>query len=86
VTTHEHERHELPLADRIISKAIGDFITTNLAMALATNGYTGDVARGYAMAIDQARHMHLAGWDYQVVPKLADELRRAGLLTTREDA
>lgn len=84
--SREHERHETPLADRIISKAMGDFITTNLALAAAANGYSGDKADGYATAINQVRHMHLAGWDYRVAPRLVDELRRAGLLTDRGDA
>lgn len=79
-----HIAHDLPLADRIIDQHIRDYIRTATDTARAANGYLGDKAAGFEQAIDQMRHLHLAGWDYRLTPRIVDALRRAGLLAGQE--
>ena len=76
-----HEAHDLPLADRIIAKAIQDWLNAATATARAANGNPplGDYERGISQGIDQMRHLHLDNYWYTLVPKILDELRRAGI-------
>lgn len=84
----QHLAHDLPLADRIIRRAIGEWVSTATATALAGTGNLNDFERGMREGINQMRHLHLSGWEYSVVPHILDELRRAGQLptTTEESA
>lgn len=79
-----HEAHDLPLADRLASDAIRQWLDTATGLARAANGNPplGDYERGIGQGIDQMRHLHLDNYWYTVVPKILDELRRAGLLCT----
>lgn len=79
-----HEAHDLPLADRLVSDAIGRWLDTATGLARAANGNPplNDYERGIAQGIDHMRHGHLDNYWYTVVPKILDELRRAGLMTT----
>jgi len=74
------ENHDFPLAERLVSEAIRKYIDIATATALAGFGDLNDYERGARQGIDQMRHLHLAGWDYSVVPQILEELRRAGLL------
>lgn len=82
-----HEAHDLPLADRIVSDLIADYLDTATSLALAGFGDVDEHERGARDGIRQMRHLHLDGWDYKLTPKIIDALRRAGLLTkpTTED-
>lgn len=75
-----HEAHDLPLADRIVSDLIGDYIGTAADVALATFGDINEYERGARQGIEQMRYLHLSGWDYALTPKILDALRRAGPL------
>lgn len=81
-----HEAHDLPLANRIVSDLIGEFIDTGCAIASAGTGNLNDYERGAQAAIDQMRHLHMSGVDYRLTPKILDALRRAGLLVESEHA
>lgn len=80
----QHPAHDFPLADRIVDDLISEYIATNLALAAATFGSATPEERGAHEALDQVRHLHLAGWDYRLTPKILDALRRAGLLIDKE--
>ena len=76
----QHEAHEVPLADRLVEKAVQDWLRTAFAIARAGNGYSGEEARGFLKGLDQMQYLHLSGWQYSLVPDILDQLRRAGLL------
>jgi hypothetical protein len=77
-----HEAHEVPLADRIVEHAIREWLSTATAIALAANGNPplNDYERGFKQGVEQMRHLHLANYWYALVPKIVDQMRRAGLL------
>lgn len=81
-----HEAHALPLADRIMEQAIREWLNTATATALAGNGSPpiNDYERGFKQGVEQMRHLHLDGYWYTVVPKVIDQMRRAGLLAQAE--
>ena len=81
-----HEAHDLPLAHRIVAKAVMDWLNAATATARAANGSPplGDYERGIDQGIDRMRHLHLDNYWYTLVPKITDELKRAGLLTQPE--
>jgi hypothetical protein len=81
-----HEAHESPLADRIIEQAIREWLNTATAITLAANGNPpiNDYERGVAQGVEQMRHLHLDNYWYALVPKITDQLRRAGLLSPNE--
>lgn len=81
----QHEAHDLPLAERLVSRAVRDWLTTAFAIALAANGYSGAEAQGFAKGLDQMQYLHLSGFKYSLVPDILDQLRRAGLLTDPEE-
>lgn len=84
----EHEAHDLPLAHRIMVKAIQDWLNTAVATAHAGNGSPpiNDYERGFQQGIKQMRHLHLDNYWHVLVPKVMDEMRRAGLLVQQEPA
>ena len=77
-----HEAHEVPLADRIVESAIREWLNAAKATALAGNGNppVNDYERGFKQGVEQMRHLHLDNYWYTVVPKIIDQMRRAGLL------
>lgn len=79
VDPRQHEAHEIPLASRLITAEITEWLRANLAIAAAATPTPDGRA-----AIDRVRHLDLAGVDYRLTPRLIDALRRAGCL--REDA
>ena len=81
-----HEAHDLPLAHRIVEQAIGEWLNTATAIALAANGNPplNDYERGIKQGIDCMRHGHLDNYWYALVPKIIDQLHRAGLLAQPE--
>lgn len=76
-----HDRHETPLAHRIISDLIGQYITTAAGLASAATGNATPEEVAAQKAIDRMRYLHLAGWDYRLTPRIVDALTRAGLLS-----
>lgn len=82
-----HEAHELPLGYRIVERIIHDWLATATGIANAANGNPplDDYERGVKQGIDNMAHSHLANYSYTVVPQIIDELRRAGLLTDKEN-
>jgi len=81
-----HEAHEAPLADRIVEQAIREWLSTATAIALAANGNppVDDYERGIKQGIEHMAYSHLASYPYTVVPKITDQMRRAGLLAQSE--
>ena len=81
-----HEAHEVPLADRIMEQAIREWLNTATATALAGNGNPpiNDYERGFKQGVEQMRHLHLDNYWYALVPKVTDQMRRAGLLAQPE--
>lgn len=77
-----HEAHSVPLENRIMEKIIGEWLATATGLALAANGNPplDDYERGVKQGIEHMTYSHLANYSYVVVPKIIDELRRAGLL------
>ena len=82
-----HEAHDLPLADRLVSDAIRQWLDTATGLARAANGNPPLDAyeRGIAQGIDQMRYLHLDNYWYTVVPEILDELRRTGFATKRQE-
>jgi hypothetical protein len=76
----QHEAHELPLADRLVDKAVRGWLETAFLTARAGNSYSGEEAQGFKKGLDQMQYLHLSGWQYSLVPDILDQLRRAGLL------
>lgn len=76
-----HEAHQRPLANRIVSGLVRQYLDRAAATALCIDPIN-DHERGFVEGVNQMRHLHLAGWDYQLVPKILDELRRAGLMNS----
>jgi hypothetical protein len=81
-----HEAHEVPLADRIMEQTIREWLNTATAIALAANGNPpiDDYERGVKQGIEHMRHGHLDNYWYALVPKVIDQMRRAGLLAQPE--
>lgn len=67
----KHEAHDLPLITRLIEDEVNRWLDTRLNLAAGVLG---------PAVVDQVRHLHLAGAHYQLVPRVIDALRRAGLL------
>src|SRR4051794_21824589 len=68
------EVHDLPLAHRLINEAVGTWLDTHLRIAECA------CEPEEQAILNRVRHLHLAGFDYQVTPKLVEQLQRAGLL------
>lgn len=78
----KHEAHDLPLADRLVSDAVRDWLETAFLTARAGNGYLGAEKQGFLKGLDQMQYLHLSGWQYSLVPDILGQLRRAGLMIT----
>lgn len=76
-----HEAHDLPLADRIVERAIRDWLDAATATARAASGNppASDYERGISQGIDNMRHLHLDNYWYTLVPEILGALRRAGI-------
>lgn len=77
---HAHGVHGVPLISRIINGLIINYISAAADTARAASGDANDLERGRQAGIDAMQHLHLAGVDHRLTPKIADELGRAGLL------
>lgn len=75
-----HPAHDQPLADRLVTDIITDWIRTNLAIAVAATGAATPEEQAAQAAIDRVKHLDLAGVDYRLTPRILGALRRAGLL------
>lgn len=82
----EHHAHELPLADRLVTDRIRQWLDTAIATELAGYGKLSPEERAARKAVEQVRHLALADYSYVLVPQILDELRRAGLLNESADA
>jgi hypothetical protein len=82
-----HEAHETPLADRLVTDAIRDWLNTATAIALAANGNPplNDYERGFQQGVEQMRHLHLDNYWYTLAPGIVKALRRAGLLAAASE-
>ncbi|QQM45240.1 hypothetical protein [Streptomyces liliifuscus] len=72
--------HDFPLADRLVIDRIKQWLDTALATELAGYGTTDPREVAARKAVDQMRHLALADYRYALVPKILDDLRRAGLM------
>lgn len=81
-TTADAAVHDEPIAQRLIEQGIRDWLNTATAIAHAANGSPpiNDYERGVRQGIDRMRHLHLDNYWYTLVPRLMDELKRAGAL------
>lgn len=77
-----NDAHDFPLADRLVDDLIKKWLDTAIATELAGHGNTTPEERAARRAIEQVRHLALADYSYALTPKILDELRRAGLLST----
>lgn len=76
----EHDAHEMPLADRLIQDRVKTWLDTALAIELAGYGDLDAEERAARKAVEQVKHLALADYPYALVPRIIDDLRRAGLL------
>ncbi|MCX4885950.1 hypothetical protein [Streptomyces sp. NBC_00847] len=76
----EHPAHEEPLADRLIHDRIKKWLNTALATELAGYGELAAEERAARKAVEQVKYLALADYPYALVPRIVDDLRRAGLL------
>ncbi|KFG02579.1 hypothetical protein IQ62_01145 [Streptomyces scabiei] len=82
----EHQAHELPLADRLVTDHIRRWLNTAIATELAGYGDLNPEEQAARKAVEQVRHLALADYSYALVPRILDDLRRAGLLNESADA
>jgi L-alanine-DL-glutamate epimerase-like enolase superfamily enzyme len=82
----QHQAHELPLADRLVTDRIRRWLTTALETELAGYGEATPEERAARAAVKQMRHLALADYSYALVPQILDDLRRAGLLNDQSPA
>lgn len=75
----DDEVHHMPLPNRLAEAVIRDWLDAATNTALASRGELG-TEPAECKAIEEMRHLHLADYSYAVVPKLLNELRKAGLL------
>jgi hypothetical protein len=69
------DMHDLPLPNRLVSDAIKEWMDTRFGLATAANPEDKDI-------LEQIRYLHLDNYWYTLVPKILDELRRAGIVTS----
>ncbi|MCX5598495.1 hypothetical protein OOK29_10120 [Streptomyces phaeochromogenes] len=77
--------HDFPLADRLVIDRIKQWLDTAIATELAGYGTLDPQEVAARKAVDQVRHLALADYQYALVPKILDDLRRAGLMTPPSD-
>ncbi|NUS25085.1 MAG: hypothetical protein HOV92_12795 [Streptomyces sp.] len=83
-TPSEHSAHEAPLAERLIHDRVKAWLDTALATELAGYGDLTGEERAARKAVEQVKHLALADYPYALVPRIVDDLRRAGLLVEGE--
>jgi hypothetical protein len=71
----EIREDDLPLADRLITQAIAEWLDVHTNLAIAAAPTTAEMS-----GVTFLRSVHLDGYAYQLVPKILDSLRQAGLL------
>ncbi|MEU5322910.1 hypothetical protein AB0G67_40100 [Streptomyces sp. NPDC021056] len=76
----EHPAHEAPLAERLVQDRVKAWLNTALAIELAGYGDLTPEERAARKAVEQVKHLALADYPYALVPRIVDDLRRAGLL------
>lgn len=76
----EHEAHEMPLAERLVLDRVKAWLNTGLAIELAGYGNLTPEEHAARRAVEQVKHLALADYPYALVPRIVDDLRRAGLL------
>jgi hypothetical protein len=76
----DHPAHEMPLAERLVKDRVKTWLDTALAIELAGYGDITAEERAARKAVDQVKHLALADYSYALVPRIVDDLRRAGLL------
>jgi len=76
----EHPAHEAPLAERLVQDRVKRWLDTALAIELAGYGDLDAEERAARKAVEQVKHLALADYPYALVPRIIDDLRRAGLL------
>lgn len=76
----QHDAHDYPLADRLVCDRIGRWLKTALDTEMAGYGELTPEEKAARKAVEQVRHLALADYSYALVPKILDDLRRAGLL------
>jgi hypothetical protein len=76
VSSIGNELHDLPLANRLVDGEVRAWLDTHLGLLLAQTS-DGSPER---KIVEQARHLSLDGYSYQLTPKILDALRRAALL------
>lgn len=80
----EHPAHEAPLAERLVQGRVKTWLDTALAIELAGYGDLNAEERAARKAVEQVKHLALADYPYALVPRIVDDLRRAGLLAGGE--
>ena len=80
----EHPAHEAPLAERLVEDRVKRWLNTALAIELAGYGDLNAEERAARKAVEQVKHLALADYPYALVPRIVDDLRRAGLLVDGE--
>jgi hypothetical protein len=76
----DHPAHEAPLAERLVQDRVKRWLDTALAIELAGYGHLTAEERAARKAVEQVKHLALADYPYALVPRIVDDLRRAGLL------
>jgi hypothetical protein len=76
----DHRAHEMPLAERLIQHRVKTWLDTALAIELAGYGKLTPEERAAREAVEQVKHLALADYSCALVPRIVDDLRRAGLL------
>lgn len=74
--TDLNEIHELPLANRLVDAEIRGWLDRKFGLQLAQHADGSPEWK----ALDQARHVALDGYTYDLTPAILEALRRAGLL------
>lgn len=78
--------HDLSLAERLVNDLIKSWLNTQLGIELAGYGDATSEQRSARNAIHQARHLALSNYRDALTPKILDELKRAGLLTSQVES
>lgn len=76
----QHDAHEIPLAHRMINDRIQRWLDIATKTQLAGYGETIPEEVAARKATKSMRHLMLSDFSYALVPKILDDLQRAGLL------
>lgn len=71
--------HGMPLVHRLIEDRIGEWLQLGFDVA------SDDANDEQKKAIDSLKYLHLSGYQYGLVPRIVDDLRRAGLLVAASE-